>query len=92
MNFVLHPWQLLLMIFASWVHREQQKIIEFYQTELEAVMKAQGKKRLLLTDDQRRMLAVKGKCKRRSESAARIGLKVQRSGLKESIVIGFEGD
>jgi hypothetical protein len=31
-------------------------------------------------------------CKRRSESAARIGLKVQRSGLKESIVIGLEGD
>lgn len=31
-------------------------------------------------------------CKRRSESAARIGLTVQRSGLKPSIVIGLEGD
>ena len=49
------------MILASLVHREQQKVIEFYQAELEAVMKAQGKKRLLLTDDQRRLLAVKGK-------------------------------
>ena len=61
MSFILQPWQLFFMVFASWVHREQQKIIEFYQAELEAVMKAQGKKRLLLTDDQRRLLAVKGK-------------------------------
>ena len=53
-NFILHPWQLFFMILASWVHSEQQKIIDFYRAELEAVMKAQGKKRLLLTDDQRR--------------------------------------
>ena len=37
MNFILQPWQLLFMVFASWVHREQQKIIEFYQAELKAV-------------------------------------------------------
>ena len=49
------------MVLASWVHREQQKIIEFYQTQLDAMMKAQGKKRILLSDDQRRLLAVKGK-------------------------------
>jgi len=61
MSFILQPWQLLFMVLASWVHREQQKTIEFYQAELEAMMKAQGKKRLLLTDDQRRLLAVKGK-------------------------------
>ena len=61
MSFILQPWQVLLVILSAWVHREQQKIIEFYQVELEAMMKAQGKKRLLLTDDQRRLLAVKGK-------------------------------
>ena len=60
-SFILQPWQLFFMILASWVHREQQKVIEFYQAELDAMMKAQGKKRLLLTDDQRRLLAVKGK-------------------------------
>ena len=31
MSYILQPWQLLLMILASWVHREQQKVIEFYQ-------------------------------------------------------------
>jgi hypothetical protein len=61
MSFILQPWQFCLMIFASWVHREQQKIIDFYQTQLKAVMDAQGKRRLPLTDDQRRLLAVKGK-------------------------------
>ena len=61
MSFILQPWQLLLVVFASWVHREQQKVIEFYQAQLDALMKAQGKKRVLLTDDQRRLLAVKGK-------------------------------
>ena len=61
MSFILQPWQLLLMVFASWVNREQQAIIAFYQVELDALMKSQGKKRLLLSDDQRRLLAVKGK-------------------------------
>ena len=62
MNFVLQPWQFFVVLLVGWVHREQKKIIEFYQTQLDAVLKAQGKKRLLLTDDQRRLLAAKGKC------------------------------
>ena len=61
MPFALQPWQFLFVILVGWVQREQQKIILFHQAELEAIMKAQGKKRLLLTDDQRRLLAVKGK-------------------------------
>ena len=61
MSFILQPWQFFVVILVGWVNREQQKIIEFYQTQVEALMKAQGKKRLLLTDDQRRILAVKGK-------------------------------
>ena len=48
------------MVFAGWVNREQQKVIEFYHAQLAALMKAQGKKRLLLSDDERQMLAVKG--------------------------------
>ena len=37
MSFILQPWQLFFMVLASWVHHEQQKIIEFYQAELKAV-------------------------------------------------------
>ena len=46
MSFILQPWQLLFIVFASWVHREQQAIIAFYQVELDALMKAQGKIRV----------------------------------------------
>ncbi len=59
--FILQPWQFFVVILVGWVQREQQKIIEFYQLQVEALLKAQGKKRLLLTDDQRRLLAVNAK-------------------------------
>ena len=61
MSFILHPWHFFFVILVGWVQREQQKIILFYQAQLETMMQAQGKQRLLLTDDQRRLLAVKGK-------------------------------
>ncbi len=61
MKFVLQPWQLFLVIVASWVNREQQQKIECLETQL-AVLKEQfGNKRILLTDDQRRRIAVTGK-------------------------------
>jgi len=43
MSFILQPWQFFFIILAGWVHREQQKIIEFYQTQLDAVMRAKGR-------------------------------------------------
>jgi len=53
MPFVFQPWQFFFVILAGWVEREQQKVIDFYQSQLDVVLKAQGKRRLLLTDDQR---------------------------------------
>ena len=61
MSFVLHPWQLLLMILAGWVNQQQQQIIDFQRTEIDVLKEKVGKKRLILNDDQRRRLAVKGK-------------------------------
>ena len=61
MSFILHPWQFYVVCLAGWINREQQRIIEFYQAELKAVMDTQGSKRFRLTDDHRRILAVKGK-------------------------------
>ena len=53
MNFILQPWQLLVAVLAGWVDHEQQKIIQFYQADVKAMMEAQGEKRLLLSDDNR---------------------------------------
>ncbi len=61
MNDILQPWQLLFAILSGWVHRRQQEIIEFQNAEIISLMQSLGKKRLLLTDGQRRLLAVKGK-------------------------------
>ena len=61
MKFVLQPWQLILIILASWVNREQQSRIEYLQSEVAVLKEHIGKKRILLTDEQRRRLAVKGK-------------------------------
>jgi putative transposase len=61
MSFVLQPWQLLLSIIAGWIHDDQQKKIEFLQSLVQVLEEKLGKKRVLLNDDQRRRLAVKGK-------------------------------
>jgi transposase InsO family protein len=61
MNFVLRPWQLFFLILSGWVNRRQQEIIEFQNAQIQALMDKMGRKRILLTDDQRRVLAVKGK-------------------------------
>ena len=61
MTFVLQPWQLLLLIFPDWVNRYQQQVIDFYISQTMALLESHGKKRILLNDKQRRLLAVKGK-------------------------------
>jgi putative transposase len=61
MNFVLQPWQLLLAILAGWSNRQQQEVIEYLRTENQILKEKLGKRRILLTDDQRRRLACKGK-------------------------------
>ncbi len=61
MNFVLQPWQLFVLILASWINRQQQEVIEYLRTENAVLKEKLGKKRILLNDDQRRRLAVKGK-------------------------------
>jgi len=57
----LHPWHLLLLILAGWINRQQQEAIEYLLTENRILREKLGKKRILLNDDQRRRLALKGK-------------------------------
>ncbi|MGB0600244.1 MAG: hypothetical protein ACPGLY_26500 [Rubripirellula sp.] len=51
MKFVLQPWQLMLIIPASWVNREQRSRIEYLQSEVAVLKENIGKKRILLTDE-----------------------------------------
>jgi putative transposase len=60
MNFILQPWQLLFAVLCGRVTQRQQQMIAFQNTQIESLLQELGQKRLLLTDDQRRLLAVKG--------------------------------
>ena len=61
MNFVLQPWQLLVVILAGWFNRRQQALLDFQATEIQILKEKLGNKRIVLNDDQRRRLAAKGK-------------------------------
>lgn len=65
MKRVFQPWQLLVTILAGWMNEQQQRLIEYLRAENRVLKELHGKKRLLLTDDQRRRLAVPGKALRR---------------------------
>ncbi len=61
MNIILQPWQCLFVAFCGLVNQLQTELIEFQNAQIAALLEKLGKKRILLTDDQRRLLAVKGK-------------------------------
>ena len=48
MNFILQPWQLLFVILASWVNRQQQQFIDYLRIENQVLKEKLGKKRILL--------------------------------------------
>ena len=60
MEFIFQPWQLYFLLLAGWINHEQQELIEYLRTENQVLREKLGKKRILLNDDQRRRLAVKG--------------------------------
>jgi hypothetical protein len=61
MAFILQPWQFYVVILAGWINRQQQDVIEYLRTENQVLKEKFGKKRILLSDDQRRRLAIKGR-------------------------------
>ena len=61
MKFVLQPWLLLFVAFCRWVNQRQTDIIAFENDRIMTLLKVVGQKRILLTGDQHRLLAVKAK-------------------------------
>ncbi len=55
---------MLLAMLAGWINQQQQEVIEYLKAEnsilKEELLKATGKKRILLNDSQRRRLAILG--------------------------------
>jgi transposase InsO family protein len=62
------PLQFLMLMFAGWVNRHQQEVIDYLQEENRVLREQLGGKRIRLTDVQRRRLA------RRAQRIGRRGL------------------
>jgi len=50
-----------MSIFAGWINNDQQDQLEYQRTLIQVLREKLGPKRIVLNDDQRRRLAVKGK-------------------------------
>ena len=50
-----------MLMFAGWVNRSQQEVIEYLQAEIRVLREQVGRDRILFTDGQRRRLATKAK-------------------------------
>jgi hypothetical protein len=55
------PLAMLLVMLAGWVNRQQQDVIDYLKEENKILREKLGKTRIILNDDQRRRLAIKGK-------------------------------
>jgi putative transposase len=68
------PLTFCLLLFSGWVNRHQQAVIEYLLEENRVLLAVNGARRLHLTDDQRRRLAVKGCVLGRRHLAAVAGI------------------
>jgi hypothetical protein len=53
------PLTFFLLLFSGWINRHQQAVIDYLLEENRVLRAVNGSRRLRLTDDQRRRLAVK---------------------------------
>ena len=60
MRTVLTPFTFLVAVLAGWLNERQQSAVEFLREENRVLRQQLGRKRIRLTDDQRRRLALKG--------------------------------
>jgi len=68
------PLAFVVLLFAGWVNRQQQAVIDYLLEENRVLRAAYGPRRLRLTDDQRRRVAVKGKVLGRGRLAGIVGI------------------
>ena len=57
----IKPMIIILMMIAGWINRQQSEVIEYLLEDNKVLREKFGKTRILLSDSQRRRLAVLGK-------------------------------
>ena len=74
MDLLPPPLAFVVLCFAGWINRQQQAVIDYLLEENRVLRAAHGARRVRLTDDQRRRLAVKGKVLGRRRLAGVVGI------------------
>ena len=69
MSFLLQPFQIVFAVLSEFVRQEQEKVNEYLQLENQILREKIASERILLDNDQRRLLAVKGKVLGRQQLA-----------------------
>jgi hypothetical protein len=85
----LQPWQILVATFAGWISRHQYAVIDYLREENRVLKQQLGRRRLRLTDDRRRRLAVRGKAiGRRALQGAlyNVGHRVGRATIADTLI------
>ena len=54
MEFILHPWHILILALSASIDRERDRVIEYLMVENQVLREKLGDGRILLNDDQRR--------------------------------------
>jgi hypothetical protein len=67
MSFLLQPLNIFFAVLVEHVRKQQEMVIEYLQLENQVLREKLAGKRVLLNDDQRRLLAVKGKALGRNQ-------------------------
>jgi len=57
----LNPWTFITLAIAGWMNRQQEQAIEYLREENRILREKLGSKRVLLSIEQKRRLATKGK-------------------------------
>ena len=60
MSFILQPLHFFVAVLIEYVRDQQELVIDYLQLENQVIREQIGGNRVLLTDEQRRLLAVKG--------------------------------
>ena len=68
------PLAFVVLLFAGWINRQQQTVVDYLLEENRVLRAAHGPRRIRLTDDQRRRLATKGKVLGRRRLAGIVGI------------------
>ena len=61
MSFLFQPLHAFVAVLVEYVRQQQEMVIEYLQVENQVLRELNAGNRILLTDRQRRLLAVKGK-------------------------------